>query len=457
MASKHIKQALDRIKTIKSILLTHGIELGLTELQDTSTLEDVQNAYLTILKGIPNRRNLNSNEQVSTGAYKLSNKEVLEISSGYYPEGIVITGVTSQEDQEAAIEAAIQQELLDLKNLLESENAASENNVITGKEIVKIIEVNGKLEKSTVEGTLGSPDNPFVISGHTEAKEEGELEYVTITGNDVSDLQTDIVYRDSLIPINITVLNTSEGEKVAITESIEPGYYGENSSIAISIKDQGKDIGQINVKDSLTITAPGEFTAGTGFDYIKKVIVALPTTSTSPVIKQKDNGNLVTIIPAGYYEEDKEVSLSDGENEVTIINTSDLTPSPKTTTDEQTGTTEVSGYEIIVPKGYNPENAVISLDKAQVSLEAQPVEGGFNIIIQPTAGWIEDAVDVTSQFADLADSYAEAASEEAEFKYSGELDEAEEGIAEKQHSKDKKYFTEAKVDLSELIEDMDNI
>lgn len=457
MASNNIQQALERIKSIKRALASYGVYLELPELQEDSKLEQVKDAYLAISKGIPNRRDLESGEEVAATAYKLNNKEVLEISAGYYPKDITVTGVTSQEDQDAAIADAIQQELLDLKNLLEYENVASEDDVVAGKEIVKIVEVNGKLEKSTVEGTLGSTVNPFTISGHTEAQNDGETEYVTISGNGTTNLLTNIVYRNSDIPVNIRVLNSAEGEKVAITESLDPGYYGENSQIVISVKDNDDDIGTINVKSTLTVNAPGEYNAGEGFDYIKKVVVDLPTASTSPVIKQKDDGSLVTIIPAGYYEEDKEVSLSDGENEVTIINTSDLTPSPKTTTDEQTGTTEVSRYEIVVPKGYNPEESIIPLDKATVALEPQAVEGGFTVVIKPTAGWIEDSVDVTSQFADLADSYAEAASEEAEFKYSGELDEAEGGIAEKQHSEGKKYFTEAKVDLSELIEDMDNI
>lgn len=130
---------------------------------------------------------------------------------------------------------------------------------------------------------------------------------------------------------------------------------------------------------------------------------------------------------------------------------------------------------INITEGYSLSSSTqLSIkDASTPSLVAKPTDNGTSQIVVSIekGGWAEGDTDVTSQFAVLAQQYAnglvdtshgEVTTEEvsaegqAQFSYN-DLGTATSGIQVKKPSDNAKYFTSAKVDLSQLINIIDNI
>lgn len=113
-------------------------------------------------------------------------------------------------------------------------------------------------------------------------------------------------------------------------------------------------------------------------------------------------------------------------------------------------------------------------DASTPVLTTQPADNGTSSVVIniEQSGWIEGTTDVTQQFAVLAQQYANGLVDKSGgvisdseiqdegqvvFSYDSTLGTAVSGIQFKKPTDSAKYFTSAKVDLSQLINDIDNI
>lgn len=135
----------------------------------------------------------------------------------------------------------------------------------------------------------------------------------------------------------------------------------------------------------------------------------------------------------------------------------------------------VQSAEITTTEGYTPgETIPIQIKEAtdvKLTYESVDDEGNSKVYVSTTSGWIDDKVDVTNSFAEIADSYAEAKVDRTQsteddttsgqvlFTYYGELNTAAAGILIKNPKTESgyAYFKSAKVDLRDLINNLDNI
>lgn len=176
-----------------------------------------------------------------------------------------------------------------------------------------------------------------------------------------------------------------------------------------------------------------------------------------------DESSSKYIVPVGIVDNPIAIDKS-------IVNVSD-----STTTSTGVTVINVQNTEITTTEGYTPGEIIpIQVKEAtnvKLTYESVDDEGNSKVYVSTTPGWINDKVDITNSFAEIADSYAEAKVDRTQsteedttsgqvlFTYSDGLNTAIAGISIKNPKTESgyTYFKSAKVDLGDLINIMDNI
>lgn len=293
-------------------------------------------------------------------------------------------------------------------------------------------------------------------------------------------------------PGTSTVVASYEGARIKLETSNEIGWV-ESTTI------EAKESGGVKVTQSSTDT--------------NVYYVQIPVNTSGYFAKDKitqDNKSYLAVTPnAGYYDGTSSVQVytvskdsagNETKTPIQYINTgvydetsskyivpvgivdtpitidkSTVNVSNSTITSAGITVINVQSAEITTTEGYTPgETIPIQIKEAtdvKLTYESVDDEGNSKVYVSTTSGWIDDKVDVTNSFAEIADSYAEAKVDRTQsteddttsgqvlFTYYGELNTAAAGILIKNPKTESgyAYFKSAKVDLRDLINNLDNI
>lgn len=293
-------------------------------------------------------------------------------------------------------------------------------------------------------------------------------------------------------PGTSTVVASYEGARIKLETSNEIGWV-ESTTI------EAKESGGVKVTQSSTDT--------------NVYYVQIPVNTSGYFAKDKitqDNKTYLAVTPnAGYYDGTSSVQVytvskdsagNETKTPIQYINTgvydetsskyivpvgivdtpitidkSTVNVSNSTITSAGVTVINVQSAEITTTEGYTPgETIPIQIKEAtdvKLTYESVDDEGNSKVYVSTTSGWIDDKVDVTNSFAEIADSYAEAKVDRTQsteddttsgqvlFTYYGELNTAAAGILIKDPKTESgyAYFKSAKVDLRDLINNLDNI
>lgn len=293
-------------------------------------------------------------------------------------------------------------------------------------------------------------------------------------------------------PGTSTVVASYEGARIKLETSNEIGWV-ESTTI------EAKESGGVKVTQSSTDT--------------NVYYVQIPVNTSGYFAKDKitqDNKTYLAVTPnAGYYDGTSSVQVytvskdsagNETKTPIQYINTgvydetsskyivpvgivdtpitidkSTVNVSNSTITSAGVTVINVQSAEITTTEGYTPgETIPIQIKEAtdvKLTYESVDDEGNSKVYVSTTSGWIDDKVDVTNSFAEIADSYAEAKVDRTQsteddttsgqvlFTYYGELNTAAAGILIKNPKTESgyAYFKSAKVDLRDLINNLDNI
>lgn len=296
------------------------------------------------------------------------------------------------------------------------------------------------------------------------------------------------------------VTATVSGNTVKLTPENEEGWVSETTFVGDNVSK--------NADGSILVTLPTNVSddaeAELAFQDLDKdgnpeLVVTIPegvytSDTTVPVVLDGENLSRVVVSEEVSIDEDGNASITVPKGvlteETTInLNKSQLTVSSEAI-DEATPVTITSPVTYIsASEGYTAGEAKkLVIPMAEPSLVPEEQDGGgYKIILSvPEGGWLastsESVLDLTNDFAPIADAYAngliDAGVEDSEtgevvvgedvtsvestagqvvFTYAANLDEVDGGVQIKAPSGNSRYFTSAKVDLSELIKEIDEI
>lgn len=253
-----------------------------------------------------------------------------------------------------------------------------------------------------------------------------------------------------------------------------PTNVSEDAEAELAFQDLDKD-----GKPELVVTIPeGVYTSDTTVpvvldgENLSKVVV-------SEEVSVDEDGNASITVPKGIITEEVKIDLAKSELSVSDTSIEGATPVAITSSITYISTSE--GYTTGEAK-----KLVIPMAEPSLVPEQQD-NGGYKIILNvPEGGWLaptsENALDLTTDFAPIADSYADALVDRGEedpetkelivgkdvtsvestagqvvFTYAANLDEADDGVQIKAPLENSRYFTSAKVDLSALITEINEI
>lgn len=283
----------------------------------------------------------------------------------------------------------------------------------------------GNVVKLTPTFTQGWIDETIITGA--EANKDGSY-YITLPTNSAEDGKATVEAKD---------INNDNKPEVVV--NIPEGYYDGNTSIPVVIKTGNTEktveyiteVPNITVEDGTPeLVIPAGLYPTTTLQIIDKSQLTIDTTEVEDAVQQVLNSKITYVSTNKGYTEGEAKKLA-------IVDSSTPILTSKRITDPETNQ---------------------QYDKVIVNIA--------------NGGWAEGETDVSSSFANLADQYSNGfvdrtngqdSSEEVStdgqvlFTYAENLDEVSGGIQIKVPVSGNRYFTSAKVDLSALITDIDNI
>lgn len=409
--------------------LTDSAAEGFTETK--STLQQVVDEFNKIVRGTITPTG--DNTTVNNSIYQVDNLGTVEFSAGYYPESWIVTGLNSDADQAAAVAKAIQ----DLYKEIQASVTAAPEDVPAGVKIPVISpkeEGSAELKIEYVQGTLtnttgakASTDNKLIVSAHGHDLTT-DITYntsaPTVNINVLKDSESDAVVVENntlasgYYPENVTVgVNVLEDttninainvrsavtvgsgakdaiviEKTSSKEGDTYGMYNQDYIKKVVIKEGSASV-QVTIADG-KVSLSKELLAGWISDGIVlkdangdeissnesgKFELEIPRntgTGTDPIeatLSVDEDGKITITVPEGYYDEDQELELTDGNghNIPVIVNDPEAENSVKvveTTKGGEGDDKDDDTFKVEVPAGYNPQAFELDLGKSEVTV-----------------------------------------------------------------------------------------